>query len=1366
MALTQAFTLRDPAFGATVPSFGRTLENTPHQQRLPFIQVLSASIPLVNAGEPMGEFSTDVMLYGVPRRASKLEISNELISVGLNRLAEGVFVRQGADMHVCIKLNRSLTTAGAEYANQLSDLKRRLWSKLAWKVSVKQCARRTTESGPPLPLLMTHEISPQWAMPSGNREMRVGTINARGMTQSKQMEIEDLLLEYGVSICAVQESHERGSMAQHFLHYTWISRPRSRDHIKKGRGGGVGFLVHNSLVANVSVGDTTGSQEVMWLLVDGSGAENLPLILASVYMPCESYRTADRDLAFERLGADLVQYQQRGRVVLLGDFNARVGQALVDDDHIGRYGETTINGNGKRLITMLSQNNMYVVNGRYRQELAIPQYTYRSTVYEEAGSVLDYVVVDRDTLANMANSQIKMESVRRSDHMLLMIPVPFDTRPLRKMQSRRETVWRLQTLRQDVTVQENYCTALGERLATFLGVFGTVESDATLPKSVKLERAQKLLSDMILPAAVQSIGRMTVGGNSQTRWWDQKVKQAVSKRRTLLTQLRSHGTMEGRQQFKIAAKALTQILRKKLTATKKNEMRLINALAKNRGDSKALWKQLDWRRPHILKGAQTVTPTVRMPGTNGRLVCDEPRVCEAFKHEFESNGGAQTSQSTEFDEDFRLEVEGKVAQYSLEASRADASELGMPITELEVEEALRATKSHKISTQGDPLVNELLRYGGAPLAQALVPLFNMALCEAQVPAVWRVGEIFCLHKKGDKSAVSNYRGITIMSALGKLYTRVLNKRLMDHLNPLLHEAQCGFRPDRNCMDHVLSASQVIQGRLRAGTTTYGLFLDGQKAFDSVWRDGLFFKLWAMGVRGRMWLAIRGLMQQTSSRVRIGSTLSGTFQRFKGIDQGCMLSPTLYLVFINDLLSEVDSALDHTNPVHPAFTQGAYADDYFCLSGNASSCQLMADACRSHSLKWRWVPNLGKDKTAVVIFRPRSNPASADTPIMWGTTVIGGQSTYRLLGITLSSTGTWDAHLEKLLVSSTARVNLLAKFLGNKYMTTPLKLMLIKSCLLPVLEYGSDVWHAAKTQAGLLTTQYLRALKMVLQCPTPTPTAAVLHDTGMTKLESLWDLNKLRLANRLQHLSDTRSPKAVYGTIWAGRGRKLMWVDKIKNIWDQLIPDAAIRGGEVARLLQLSRGEFKTSVRQLVVERDEVVWQRDLRSKPKLALYKDVCDIEQHNISRQKVLAPKIYLKGCFTAAKRLKFNLRAGIAELNEEIERKTRGNRSLNAIAVKSCPFCPGMTESQTHFIVTCSQYDAGRVALWENLQGVIPITTVESLKRLPAQKLAAQLLSDTMGGEGLLSQSSSDFTAAARFVEDFLWASWNIRKRLLPPQ
>ena len=156
----------------------------------------------------------------------------------------------------------------------------------------------------------------------------------------------------------------------------------------------------------------------------------------------------------------------------------------------------------------------------------------------------------------------------------------------------------------------------------------------------------------------------------------------MSMRRNCLKTLRSHGTIENLEHSKSAAKTLTRTLRKSLRSVKKAEMRLINALAKTRGESKALWKQLYWRRPHMLKGAQTETPTVRMPMTD-RLVCDEPRVCEAFRQEFESNGVVQTEE-TEFDEDFRLDIERKVALYSSEASRADASELGTPITAAEV----------------------------------------------------------------------------------------------------------------------------------------------------------------------------------------------------------------------------------------------------------------------------------------------------------------------------------------------------------------------------------------------------------------------------------------------------------------------------------------------------------------------------------------------------------------------------------------------------------------------------------------------------------------------------------------------------------
>ena len=150
---------------------------------------------------------------------------------------------------------------------------------------------------------------------------------------------------------------------------------------------------------------------------------------------------------------------------------------------------------------------------------------------------------------------------------------------------------------------------------------------------------------------------------------------------------------------------------------------------------------------------------------------------------------------------------------------------------------------------------------------------------------------------------------------------------------------------------------------------------------------------------------------------------------------------------------------------------------------------------------------------------------------------------------------------------------------------------------------------------------------------------------------------------------------------------------------------------------------------MVATRDDTAWKYIIRNKPKLAFYTIVCEFEQHNEPGRKILGPKQYLKiGNLTAPKRLKFSPRAEVGKLQEDIKRKSRGDRTRNTPGVKSCPFCPSMIENQAHFIVSCPQYDVRRAMLWEKLQGVIRFTTVTSLKHLPAQQLAAQLLADTV--------------------------------------
>ena len=116
-----------------------------------------------------------------------------------------------------------------------------------------------------------------------------------------------------------------------------------------------------------------------------------------------------------------------------------------------------------------------------------------------------------------------------------------------------------------------------------------------------------------------------------------------------------------------------------------------------------------------------------------------------------------------------------------------------------------------------------------------------------MPPQWREGLIVIMFKKGDNPG--NYRGTTLLSVVGKVFCKVLNDRLVKHLDKGKAEGQAGFRVGRGCVDNIYTMNELVQGRLKEGKETYAFFLDVQKAYDSVWRNGLWLKLWEFGVRG-------------------------------------------------------------------------------------------------------------------------------------------------------------------------------------------------------------------------------------------------------------------------------------------------------------------------------------------------------------------------------------------------------------------------------------------------------------------------------------------------------------------------------------
>ena len=140
---------------------------------------------------------------------------------------------------------------------------------------------------------------------------------------------------------------------------------------------------------------------------------------------------------------------------------------------------------------------------------------------------------------------------------------------------------------------------------------------------------------------------------------------------------------------------------------------------------------------------------------------------------------------------------------------------------------------------------------------------------------------------------------------GKLYSRVINNRLLKHLelNHMLHEGQGGFRLGRSCINNIFHLMNWFRAALERVNPLMAFLLDIKKANDAVWRDGLWYKMWEMGIKAKMWRMVRSLYANNRS-IFWKASLQNLFSINQGVAQDCTLLLTLLLIYINGLLYEI------------------------------------------------------------------------------------------------------------------------------------------------------------------------------------------------------------------------------------------------------------------------------------------------------------------------------------------------------------------------------------------------------------------------------------------------------------------------------
>ena len=179
------------------------------------------------------------------------------------------------------------------------------------------------------------------------------------------------------------------------------------------------------------------------------------------------------------------------------------------------------------------------------------------------------------------------------------------------------------------------------------------------------------------------------------------------------------------------------------------------------------------------------------------------------------------------------------------------------------------------------------------------------LDSGQYPEQWTKAILVPVHKKGSTTNPNNYRGIALLSVLGKFFSKVINNRLVDWAdsNDIQKEEQAGFRKKYSTTDNIFILQSLIQKYCsRKGGRFYTLYVDFSKAFDTIPHALLFYQLMAKGVQGKVFNVLRTMYSTLQSSVRTPEGLTDFFKCERGTRQGCMLSPFLFSLYVGELVT--------------------------------------------------------------------------------------------------------------------------------------------------------------------------------------------------------------------------------------------------------------------------------------------------------------------------------------------------------------------------------------------------------------------------------------------------------------------------------
>lgn len=760
---------------------------------------------------------------------------------------------------------------------------------------------------------------------------------------------------------------------------------------------GVGFIVRKQLKNKIESFHGI-SDRVAILNIKLAGYDE-PWTIIQVYGPTETSDESLKDQFYEDLNSALQQTHKN--IIVMGDFNSQIGKRRQGEENvIGNYSTGKRNKNGQRLVNFILENNFTILNTLFKKKLK-NRWTWISPCGKYRNEI-DYILTNKPKF--FTNTEIL--SVNYNTNHRMVRATLYSKKP---KQGRKHIKQPMQIINLPIpdNILENLKTAL---------------ADVHKQKSVQ-DKYDKLVYEL------QHI-------NSELSTFS-KVKDKLGTKAVTLIKERRNMLLDRKNKEKEIVE-ISKKIRQEIRAHKNKSMTetFMYHIQRTGGVKKGLKE---------LREKTTWIPNIS--DKNLKITAERPKIMnvatEFYRHLYSEDDNAPQSQS---------HSDNELQQCTCE------EEMVPEILESEIRYAIKTQKNDKAPGE-DGIRNELLKGTLEAITEILVHLFNLILIRETIPVQWTQSTIILLHKKGDKSNIENYRPISLLSNLYKIFAKVILNRISLVLDENQPREQAGFRSNFSTVDHIHVVKQLLEKCKEYNKSYYISFVDYNKAFDSLKHKAIWETLKSQGVHCKYINLIKNIYKNSTSRIRLES-IGEWFKINKGVRQGDPLSPKLFAATLESVFKKLQWESFGISINGVKLNNLRFADDLVIFAEDAQTLGLMLQQLADESGKVGLTMSTTKTKIMSNANREKIYVNQLEIEYV---------NEYVYLGQIISPNDQNNKEVDRRVCNTWKRFWALKEVMKNRDIPMTAKTKLHDTCILPCMIYGCQTWALTKRNMEKLET---------------------------------------------------------------------------------------------------------------------------------------------------------------------------------------------------------------------------------------------------------------------------------------------------------